>query len=180
MKILGHVKLKARSQKVLVGQAESGEPVYLTMYAPKLNAYEALQEEIPDPEVPMNGKVLRNKRGKILLDEDGQHKREANPECPKYLARVAKSDKARSIALVLKCLGDQIEPETQKGSMSAEEYYLAIYQELQDAGIDIAAFHALTMAASELSQPLTDEDFKDSKKALGVDEESQSGLEEGK
>lgn len=180
MKILGHAKLKQRERTVLVGHTDSGEPVRLRVRAPKLNIYEWISEEIGEPEPPLNGEVKRTKRGKIVIGSDGQAVRAPNDQDPKYLKEVARCEKARSIALVLSCLGDQVEPEVKKGSMDPVDYYHAVYDEMQDAGIDIAAFHSLTAAATELSQPLTEEEVGDAKAALGVDDESQQGLEEGK
>ena len=180
MKILGHLKLKQRERTVLVGHTDTGEAVRLKVRAPKLNVYEAISEEIGEPEAPLSGEVKRTARGKIRTGKDGQPLRGRNEEDPNYLREVAKTEKARSIALVLSCLGDQVEPEILRGDLPAVDYYLAVYEEMQDAGIDIAGFHALTSAATELSQPLTDDDVTKAKASLGADDESQEGVGEGK
>jgi len=184
MGILGDVRLARRFREVIVGTDSAGNEVKLKVYAPKLGLIDRVQGEIPDPPVPVtrSGNVLRDRRGQPVKDDKGQPIMETTEhhDDPDYVAACARVEKARSIAMLLECLEDQIQPSVKREGLAPLDYYLKVWEELEDAGIGLGSFNALTNACEAMTQPMTVAEVALAKIRLGTDEASQEGVAEGK
>lgn len=166
MKILGFSKLKPRTRVVTVGVSEEGEPIRLTVAAPSLGVHSFLAREIPDPEPPM-GRALTDERGRALRDAQGRVKTERLTDDPAYLKELGQVEEARTIAMVIRSLGDQIEHELKPEDFrSRADYYLEIVKQLEAWGLDLGAWKALSRAVVELCDPQHDE-LAEASTALG-------------
>lgn len=187
MKILGKTKLKRRTKKVQIGQTEDGQPVIITLHAPRLsfvNGLEALLSPPDEPEAPSTGVVLRDARGQIVKDDSERPIVGKNYEDPGYKKLLKahelvtdKFDRAQSMAVILECC-DESELELsikvsdfsngQGGpgkSGALVDYYTLAWLEFEEANIDMVALSKLTEAAGELSA-IKDEETDTAREAL--------------
>jgi len=192
MKILGHAKLKPRTEQVLIGEAEDGTPITLELKAPRLNSITTLDrllEPPPPPEPPATGKVSRTPRGEVIKDDDGQPIVARNNKDPGHLKALAtyaeletKHNRAKTVAMLLECLGEQVEieakqedyeewkgegerPKPRKGALV--DFYDLVWEEFEDAGLDLVSLNRLTDAALRLTG-VRDEEVEDARDALGA------------
>lgn len=186
MGILGNVKLKRRSIDVVIGLDDAGVPVTLTVRPPRLGQIDALETRVPEPAPPTlkrNGKPVvkmmpggkdpvRDSRGGIVLERD--------EEDPKYLRDIGRREKAMTIALILDCLGDQVTPMVPVDEIPPEmnliDYYHAVWAELEEAGLDVGSFKALSNAAVELGDPMSKDEVEAARAELLLNKETQAEL----
>lgn len=181
MKILGHHKIKRRTKKVEIGSTPEGLALCVEMHAPRLNAvldYEKRLAPPPAPTPPSNGEVQRDGRGQVVKDELGRPIVGTNPNDPAYLEALKKHEgvvedhyRAKTMALLMECLGDQVTIDSKRESFESDvAYYLAAWDEFDEIGLDMTAIHRLSDAALILSG-VVEEEVKDAKAALvGEDE----------
>jgi len=188
MKILGHAKLKARTEQVRIGEAEDGTPITLELKAPRLNSITTLDkllEPPPPPEPPATGKVSRTPRGEVIKDDDGQPVVSRNRKDPGYLKALEKYDeletkhnRAKTVAMLLECLGEQVEIEAKREDYTDDaggpgekgalvEFYDQVWVEFEEAGLDLVSLSRLTDAALRLTG-VRDEEVEDARDALGA------------
>ena len=184
MGILGDIKLARRFREVIVGTTETGESVTLKVYAPSLGLVDRVQGEIADPPVPVTrtGAVLRDRRGSPVKDKNGQPVMDTveHPDDPAYARACAKVEQARSIAMLLDCLEGQLTPATKRDGLPALDYYLAVWEEFEAAGMGLGTFRGLTTACEAMTNPMSHAEVALAKLRLGTDAESQQGVAEGK
>ncbi len=196
MKILGHARLKARTESVNIGEAEDdGTVLKLVLKAPRLNSvvtFDRLLEAPPPPEPPATGDVMRDARKLIIKDDAGHPIVARNYKDPAYLERlrdhadvVIKHERAKTIAMLLECLkrndGDgpaQVELGTNRKDYEKKDgspgpkgglvdFFDAVWDEFEEAGFDIVTLGRLTDAALKLAG-VREEEFSDAKEALGA------------
>ena len=187
MKILGHTKLKQRVKKVTIGEAESGEPITVTLHAPRLSFINGLDDILPEPpvpEAPSTGKVMRDDRGRIVKDDKDRPIVEQNYDDPNYKKRLlahasacSAVERAQSMAILLECCDpkeialDLARDEFTDGNGgpgkkgSLVDYYTAAWAEFEAANVDVIALAKLTQAAGTLSD-VGDEEVADARAAL--------------
>lgn len=159
MKILGKSKIKPKAETVPLGVAEDGQRIDVIMTGPPLGYLEQLDEELPDPTPPQV--VMRDPRTKeVLKDDDDRPITVGNVDDPVYLKQRGRINRAKTMALLLKCLGDQVEVKAQHNG-DPVGYYESVFQELEQAGVGLAAFKRLASASLRVS-------------GLGVDEVDQA------
>jgi len=184
MKILGHQRLKPRTESVELGEAEDGTAVVVKLTAPRLNAVQELDNILdpPDePQAPRTGEVQRDKRGRVEKDAGGSPIVGRNYDDPSHVAALAahkklvdRLNRAKTVAMLLECLGDQVEVEAKVedyqggGAAKLAGYYDKVWDELEGAGIDLVAISKLTQAALRLCG-LQDDEVTNARDALGAD-----------
>lgn len=182
MKILGHSSLRPRSISVPVGIAPDGSVVSLQLRAPRLGMLERLDAEIPEPQPPIvPGRVVRDHRGRPVEGPDGSPIPLRNAEDPAYVLKSERREKALSVAMVLSCLEPgQVTDLPDRNGQDPVDYFLAVWDGLEDAGLDIGAFRSLSEAAKRLGEPMSSIEVVQAKSALGATAEQQEGVASGK
>lgn len=187
MGILGNTKVKRRNRSVPVGFDEQGKEVRLTVYPPGLDATDRLNALIPEPVAPLaknsagQSVKIKDDSGKTLIDQTtGSALLARDYKSATYQRAIEQRDKALTVALILECLGDAAKPakdiEDYDGDWLA--YYLGAWKELEEAGLDIGSYRALSAACTSLSLPLGAEDVELAKQTLALDEVSQAEIKE--
>ncbi len=184
MGILGNVKLVKRTRRVVVGTDAAGCLIELVVCAPKLQAVDALQAKIAEPTPPL----VKGPHGKPVpkLDTAGNPERDPatghvlhvrNEKDHDYLRACDQREKAMTIAMVMDCLADQLTPtktlDDHDGDLVA--YYLGVWDELEEAGLDVGSFRALSSAAMELAEPMDRDEVEAARATLGVQEAAKKG-----
>ena len=185
MGILGNLNLKRRGREVVVGYDDEGSAVRLTVNPPPLGLVNDLSRKIPSPVAPLRkdsrGRPIpvTDDKGKPIMDPaSGQALMERDHSNPEHLERLERREVALNLGLILACLSTPIEPKTKVEDHGGDyvEYYHAVWKELEEAGLDIGAYRALSTACTELSLPLGEQDMKLAREALAIDEESQTEI----
>lgn len=151
MKFKGAKKIKKKTADVIVGYDADGNPVSVIVEAMPLGGLESINDEIPEP-TPPKGQVLRDGRGETIKDERGIPKQQLLTDDPDYLDAVAERKRAVSIAIILACLRDgEIEIETNRDDYEdPKSYYLAVRDEMSNAGVSLGALTRLLYAAMDV------------------------------
>ena len=182
MGILGNLRLKRRVNRVVVGHDEEGNAVELVVHAPKLQLFDELQAILPEPVPPImkdqNGNAIpeRDSKGEIVT-RFGTTVFQRDDQDKTYLLKASAREQALTIAIVIACLKEQVSPRTTPKDHEGNlvDYYHAVWSEMEDAGIDVGGFKALSEAALSLGSPLDTEEAKEAREALGVKDEGKKG-----
>lgn len=197
MRILGHTGIKPRTRTVRIGESEDGTPLELVLTAPSLNVMQSLDEVLvpPDPPAkptaPMSA-VQRDGRGRVVKDGDGKPIALRNDKDPAYLEQLAgwraelakheeveaRYNRAKTIGMLLACMGDQVEPSASRedytdGNAGAGakgglvDYYDAVWAEFEAFGLDLVILARLMEAMQQLAG-LADEEVEQARSALGA------------
>lgn len=188
MKILGHVGIKPRMERVELGELgdEKGTLV-INLKAPRLNSITALDAALDAPSAPTApmGEVVRDDRGRVKKDEQGRPITTRNEQDPAHLKAldehaelVTRCNRAKTLGMLLECLGDQVETDAKLedytdgngGGGTAGpliDYYDAVWLELEAFGVDLVALNRLTSAAMRLAG-LADEELDEAREVLGT------------
>ena len=153
MRIAGAGHLKRRTEDVFVGHDEDGREVYVKILAPRAGLLEDIAVELPIPEVPKTGKVMRNDRNQIIKNPDGTPAQEQNLSDPKFLSELKVVNGLRTIASIYHCVDPtQVQFSTPRDpKKSHRDFYEAVRLEMHEAGFDFAVINALEQAVDRLS-----------------------------
>lgn len=174
MKIKGHKRLKRRREVVEIGVDEDGEKVRLVLLETPIGLLDRLNDELPMPEVPENGALLRDKFGSIQKDDAGQAMRAANPKDPAYLKAKGERYELFLQALAIEMLAPgQVEWRAKRKDFElGADYYKALIKEAgeQDdeecGGMGQEALDALVKATLRL-RGVDDKTIEEAGKELG-------------
>lgn len=186
MSILGNLKVKKRIVEVIVAQTEEGEPITFTLRCPRLGEVEVLSESLPEPTPPVkrdgNGRpiTMRDDRGRVVKDGRGSPMVERDEEDPEFVKANDRRDRALTVAIFFACMDGQIKPATPEKLLKEDpiSYYLDVWAELEEAGLDVGSFKALSAAIVSLGQPLTHSELVKAQALYGLDRATQVGLKE--
>lgn len=161
----------------MIGLSADGEPVTVTVNAPRLQLVPELRRSIPTPKPSAkrdaNGRVVlkRDPKGELVKNASGQPVPEVDFEDETFLGRAQSVERARTIAMIFACAefpGETtITIEEHGGDWIA--YWLARWEELESAGVDVGSYKALSDACVELSDPMSRSEIQDARAALCTD-----------
>lgn len=172
-------KIRRRTRDVPVGIDEDGESVSLRLVAPRLHDIETINETMPEPVAPIlkgnDGRAVHatDSEGNPVLDPATGHAISMKDFRDKaYLAACSRHEKAMTIALFMGCVHPPLVPKRTMDDYDHDPvaYYLGAWKELEDAGLDMGAFRALSSAAVELGQQMGKEDIVLARENLGISE----------
>lgn len=170
MKTIGGklVRLTPRTVEVVIGHGEDGQPVTLTLRAPRMGMFERLGRDLPEPEAPAKG-VQKNGRGEPLRDPDtGKPKVIRDVEDAAYLAALAERNRMVLACALAECAVG-VEPETKRSDHGDHvSYARALLAEWEATGIDHGAWGALDRAMLSLLGPVAAGEAQEARAALGV------------
>lgn len=187
MKILGHARIKPRTEVVNVGELDNGEALTIELKAPRLNDITELDAKLDPPAAPLApaGEVMRDSRKRVLKDADGKPMTTRNEKDPAHIKALAewqeladRCNRAKTIGLLLICMGEQVVPEAKLEDYTdgnggpgkagvLVDYYDAVWTELEDFGIDLVGMGALTDAAMRLAG-IGDDELDAAREKLGA------------
>ena len=168
MKILGHTAIPKRTRKVLVGYTPDGVALEFTLKPCSFGAMLRLEEHIPAPVAPSTGEVKRDPKTKQVLKRGGAPIVMRDETDPAYLQQVELREMAIAVGIVLESVGDQIEVRDQLAAEAPQDYYLALLDEMHEAGLDLGMFTKLSAASKALARPLSNAELAVMQKALGT------------
>ena len=149
-----------------------------------------------EPAAPATGAVARDDRGRQITDDLGRPVVARNYKDPTYLlelkvhkAEMVEWDKvndrysrAQTMGMLLECLGGQVETDVKREDYEEWEgigqrpiprkgelvdYFDAVWDEFEEAGIDLVSLGRLSDAALRLTT-VGDDEINDAKEALGA------------
>lgn len=174
MKIAGISKFRARTRDVEIGEDERGQPVTVTLRAPRLGAIDALRNRVkkpkPPPKIGADGKTVTARHpttGEVLKNARGQPLLELDEDDPGYLADIERWQRAQTLVILLECLDEQMQPESKREDFNSDlDFYDAVWSELEDTGLSAEAAAAMVNAATELCG-ITRAEIQQAQRSLG-------------
>ena len=180
MGILGKIELVHRTRDVTIGVSTTGEEITVKVNAPRLQLIPELRTEIPAPTAPpmkdSNGRIRYERDHKTgePIKKDGQLVPKLDWSSQEFLVRVASVERARTIAMIFECAEFPGTTDLKESDYQDKiEYWLARWGELENAGVDVGAFSALSDACVALGEPMSKGEVEDARHALGTDRETQ-------
>jgi len=179
MKILGDSPIRKRTIKVLIGKNERGEAVELEVRAVKFGTMMEIERDIPKPMAPSTGAKKLDPKTKQPLKRNGQYVMLRDEDDEDYLQALDIRQTAINVAIIIASLGEQLsDVRVKSAEMSPSQHWLAVLDDLADAGIDPGIFQSLVAAALQLSEPLTSIELLLMRQALGTDKETDASTDE--
>lgn len=167
MRILGHTALRAKTEDVCLGQTEDGESLVVRLTAPRLGFLARINDELPDPTPPIVG-VKRRADGTVEKDAEGRPLQISNTDDPAHKKAVEAVGRMRTVAIILECLGDQVEVAARERDYGTRAQYMqAVWDEMEEFGFTLGALEKLTRAAMRLAG-VGDDEVAAAKEALGA------------
>lgn len=189
MGILGPIKLKPRTARVFVGESEDGQGVEFVLRAPRLEELTVWDTRFPDPVPP----VKRDHHGQPVVMRDSEGKPMTDPasgvplyvrdrEAQSYRDEERLTRQGRLLCMVLECLvSPKLQPNTRPEDHDDErDYYQAVWHELEEAGLNVGTLNHLDRALGKLSKPMSDDEVKAARAALGVQDADAGDPKKGK
>ena len=173
MKILGDTLIQQRTISVIVGYDAEGKVRELVMRPVKFGKLMELERELPIPMAPSTGVKKLDPKSKQPVRRNGQYVMVRDEEDATHLEAVELRNIALKVSTVVASLGDQLtDLRPRSEDERAQDYWLAIFDDLLDAGIDQGIFRSLAQAADELSEPMSNMELAIMRVALGTDKET--------